>query len=115
MLHEIAALKDGWFDGEGTKFSSAALDRIADFFDVFFEEDLPSPHIFPTSDGKIQAEWIIKNTDFSLEIDIENCTGVFSSLNLLTDCENEYEANLKDKSDWKKICQDIREANVLDE
>lgn len=55
-LNELAALSDGWLDGEGLAPTPHAIATARAVLRL-----LPGarPHLFPTPDGEVSAEWIV--------------------------------------------------------
>ncbi len=67
-LEELAQLQDGWLDGKGRAPDRASFIRLAQAFDERFSTDLPLPHLYPTPEGGVQAEWTLGPWEVSLEI-----------------------------------------------
>lgn len=55
-LDALAALSDGWFDGEGLAPTPYAIATARAVLPL-----LPGarPHLFPTPEGEVSAEWIV--------------------------------------------------------
>ena len=107
-LDELRGLRDGWLEGEGIAPKEIGLDWFAQTFEHNFPDDLPLPHIYPTAEGGVQAEWSLKPNEVSLEIDFEQYTGEWHALNLLSAEEEARTLNLNDQQDWKWIADQIR-------
>jgi len=100
-LNEIAELRDGWFNGEGTGPDVNALRWFADTFDNNYEVELPLPLLYPTLEGGIHAEWSSIRISISLKIDLQKKSGYFHSLDLATGIDTEHEISLGDNTGWK--------------
>ncbi|NBO22237.1 hypothetical protein EBU94_02690 [bacterium] len=57
QLDEISELKDGWYDGEGTKYNKSDLDTLLNLFETKFPGDWTLPYIFPDENGDLSFEW----------------------------------------------------------
>lgn len=68
-FEEIAALPDGWLDGEGVAPDKEKLGSLAEALVGDYPEDLPMPAIFPTPEGNLLLEWQLPG-DPSCEIDL---------------------------------------------
>ena len=56
-LDELAALSDGWLDGEVLAPTPHAIATARAVLRLL--PDAPRPHLFPTPEGEVSAEWII--------------------------------------------------------
>lgn len=108
-LEEFKSLKDGWLDGYGVAPSKDGLDWLISAFDTHFpdQENVPLPHLYPTEEGGVSAEWIIKPWDISLDINLKTRCGYFHCLNLDTENFNESNLDLQNADDWKKLIEHI--------
>jgi hypothetical protein len=79
-LEEIADLKDGWLDGKGIAPNPEKLRWLAKAFDNSFKADLPLPHLYPTPEGNIQAEWSLKDWEVTLEIDLTTHQAMYQAI-----------------------------------
>ena len=70
-LDELAKLEDGWLDGKGKAPAKEKLEWIADTFESSFDTGLSLPHLYPTAEGGVQAEWSLNDWEVSLDIDLE--------------------------------------------
>ena len=83
-LNELRALSPGWLEGGGTAPPGAGLDWLSAAFQTHFPDELPSPYLYPTEAGGIQAEWQVGAVDMSLEIDLRTHAAHWHSLSLKT-------------------------------
>lgn len=70
QVDSLKGLQDGWLDGEGRAFSDEALawsSRLLDSIVNGFE--LATPHIYPTPEGSVRAEWSRPLWEISAELD----------------------------------------------
>jgi hypothetical protein len=59
-LDEIAAVADGWLDGDGTAPDQSVIKRARRVLaDLLIDFDVARPRLFPTPDGGVQAEWAL--------------------------------------------------------
>ncbi len=107
-LDELRELKDGWLDGEGLAPNSEALDWLATSFDCRYPDDLPLPHVYPTLEGGVLAEWSSPPNEVSLDVNLATRQGEWHSLDVNTDAENARTLNLADNSGWTWIAEKIR-------
>lgn len=107
-IEELSELRDGWLDGVGFTLHKDGLIWLRNKFDNYYPEELLLPYLYPTAEGKVQAEWTIGNNEISLEIDIENYQGEWQSLEM-TKCEECFkELNLNTEDDWQWITSKIK-------
>lgn len=108
-IAELAKLEDGWLDGNGKAPVAERLHMLGQFFDSHFTSDLQLPHIYPTAEGGVQAEWSIDNWEATLEIDINNWVADYQAFNLLTDDIREARLKLDIPESWQALEQQLRE------
>ncbi len=103
-LEDLAILKDGWYDGiQGKSLNRTSLHWLAGAFDSYYDLALPIPSLYPTLDGKVQAEWSLPLHELSMTFDIENKTIAYHFLQLDTDETNEGSMSLNSVSDWQMV------------
>ncbi|MBI3467694.1 MAG: hypothetical protein HY000_32195 [Planctomycetes bacterium] len=103
-LGELRQLTDGWFDGkEGKALPSDGLDWFAQAFAVNYSERFVLPHLYPTVDGGIRAEWTFGPNELSLEIDLVSHDAQWHELNVKTDAEHARSLDLDVAESWKWI------------
>jgi len=70
QVDSLRGLPHGWFDGEGRAFADEALawssKLLRGIVDGF---DLATPHIYPTPEGSVRAEWSRARWEISAELD----------------------------------------------
>ena len=92
-LRYISSLRDGWFNGSGSKFQDHYLGTLADRFDRWYSEQLPKPAIFPHADGTIGCEWTLHDGECILTVDPHSDKGEWIDFNP-SDEEDETERTL---------------------
>jgi hypothetical protein len=108
-LEQIAALKDGWLDGQGHAPARDKLQRLADAFDSNFDADLPLPYLYPTAEGGIQAEWSLSDWSVTLEINLDAQQGEYQALNLTDQTCRELQVMLADTDGWNQLNQALKQ------
>ena len=107
-IDELRCLKDGWLDGKGIAPSQDGLDWLNKIFDNYYPDDLILPWIYPTDEGKVQAEWSFDTDEITLEIDLLNHKSEWHGLNLETKEDNIYKFNLDSSDGWKQVINKIK-------
>lgn len=107
-LEELAALKDGWLDGKGQAPAPKKLQQLAALFEANFDADLPLPHLYPTPEGGIQAEWSLGDWEASLEINLDTQAGVYQALKLSDRQSYEHILSLNSVEDWKTLNEALK-------
>lgn len=103
-LDELAKLKAGWLDGRGQQLDPTDLRALAQDFDTHFAPDLPLPHLYPTAEGGIQAEWTLRDWEVSLEIQLPARAAQYQALHLPTDQVHEQALSLvQGQDEWNKL------------
>jgi hypothetical protein len=99
-LQELGSLNDGWYEGEGKAPPMKGLTWLSNVFDVVYGDELRPPHLYPTFEGGIRAEWSLGTNDVSCEIDILKRTAEWHELNVENNAEYEKDLNLGTADDW---------------
>lgn len=108
-LDELRYLEDGWLEGQGIAPSNVGLDWLSEAFGRHYPDDLPLPHLYPTADGGIRAEWSLGQNEISLEIDVGNRSGEWHKLSIDSDAEELRTLQLKSDNDWNWLVSQIRQ------
>ncbi len=69
-LRALGELQPGWLDGEGVAMDPAGLDWLARVLELVVAENAPRPHLYPTPDGAVLAEWTFPDAEVSAEFDL---------------------------------------------
>jgi hypothetical protein len=108
-LEDLGQLKAGWLDGKGRAPDRDALESLARQFDAFFDSELPLPHLYPTAEGGIQAEWSQGDWEISLDIQLPGQAAEYQALNVSTDECFEMNLNLSEgERAWARVNDHIR-------
>lgn len=108
-LEDLAALKAGWLNGKGAPLDPTGLRALAKQFDKNFDAELPLPHLYPTAEGGVQAEWSIGEWEVSLEIDLKSQIATYQALYLPTgECQDHVLELTENSSDWATLNESIR-------
>jgi hypothetical protein len=103
-LDYLATLKDGWYDGiQGKSLNSQSLHWLSDAFRNYYDTTLPLPSLYPTLDGKVQAEWSLPVYELSMTFDINNKAITYQFLRLDNDDTEEGSLPLNAISDWRIV------------
>jgi hypothetical protein len=107
-LDELRELMDGWLDGQGFALAHAGLNWLAAGFDRHFPDALTLPHLYPTAEGGIQAEWSLSPQEISLEIDLSTHQGEWHCLDLTSDTVDIRTLNLDTDGGWVWLVEELR-------
>lgn len=101
-LEELALLQDGWLDGKGLALDRPSLIRLAQAFDEGFNPELPLPHLYPTPEGGVQAEWTLGHWEVSLEITLPGLSAEYQAVHTASGETNEQRLslNIEEGTDW---------------
>ena len=111
-LEQMAELRDGWLDGEGNAPKKERLAWLADMFDAHFDGDLPLPYLYPTAEGRVQAEWTMNGREVSLEIDLETKQGEYQALNLKDDSCSDLKFTLDNPGGWSHLNEALKQLDA---
>lgn len=109
-LEELAQLQNGWLDGtKGQALNQASLIRLAQAFDEAFNTTLPLPHLYPTPEGDVQAEWSLGVWEVSLEISLTDFQANYQAVQTISGQTREKIFNLaaEDCQDWTALNQEL--------
>lgn len=107
-LDEIRILESGWLEGRGSPPSSEGMDWLSRTFPSEYPEELPLPHLYPTEEGNVRAEWSLEDNEASLEIDLATHEGEWHVLNLETDEEDVIKWNLDKSESWRQLREKVQ-------
>ena len=107
-LEELRNLSNGWLDGEGIAPPAKFLDWLSQRFELIYPDELPLPHMYPTPEGGIQAEWSLPDCEASLEINPNNKVGEWHVLDRDTDEDALASLDLGDDKGWMELIDRIR-------
>ena len=107
-LDELRAIEDGWMDGTGKAPRIAELDWLSASFESHFPDDLPLPHVYPTPEGGIEAEWSLGAISIIFGLDLNTHQGNWLRFDKESDEEDPQTLNLDDSSAWEWLTSEIR-------
>ena len=108
-LEALSVLQDGWLDGKGKAPSKEGLQWLASVFDDHYDSMLPLPHLYPTPEGGIQAEWSLNGCEVTLDIDLLDKIADFQCLRLSDEAQNDMTLNLATDADWQRLNQALQQ------
>lgn len=94
QIEELAALQDGWLEGQGKAPDKDQLAWATDRLVSSFPEDLPFPHIGPTPEGGLFLEWIQKPWRISAEFFLPDHRCELQATNTITAKSDDKDLNL---------------------
>ncbi len=108
-LDEFRAMQDGWLDGAGLAPSHSGLDWLAAGFQRHFPDNLPLPHLYPTPEGGIEAEWSLGAHSVIFEFHLDTHEGDWLRFAKEDDDDEDSQTlNLDDANDWQWFAGEIR-------
>ena len=112
-LDELRAMQDGWLDGATGKAPSLpGLEWLSTNFERHYSGDLPLPHLYPTPDGGVEAEWSMGAQAVIFEIHLDSRQGEWLQFAKEGDDDVVSQTlNLADESDWIWLCNEVRQAH----
>lgn len=102
-LAELAELPAAWLDGKGQALDATQTQWLASAFEENFDTRLPLPHLYPTAEGGVQAEWSIDGWEASLEIDMTSKNAYFQGLHLHTNQSRDHDLELGQTAGWQQL------------
>ncbi len=63
QLDDFRGMTDGWLDGAGLAPAPDFLDWLSSAFERLYRGDAAPPHLYPTEDGGVQAEWSLNHCE----------------------------------------------------
>ena len=109
QLDSMRDMEDGWLEGIGVAPSAGGLDWLSETFRLHYPDRAPRPHLYPTEEGGVQAEWSLAHWRVSLEINLQSRCGNWFALNLETDDADERQLRCDEASDWQWLVRRIHE------
>ena len=108
-LDEFRSMDDGWLEGEGLAPSPDGLDWLSCQCERYFEDDLPLPHVYPTPEGGVEAEWSLEFRSAILAVDLTDHQGHWHEFGNDSDQdETEQGLDLDRNEDWVWLMSQIR-------
>ena len=102
QIDRLTRLEAGWLAGDGEPLSNEGLLWLRSVLQTRISfGDSSMPHLYPTEDGGVQAEWTIGNISADLNIDLSNHQATWGWSDLSTNAHDERELNLDLETDWQ--------------
>ena len=108
-LAELRAMQDGWLDGYGKAPSHDGLAWLSTGFERHFPDDLPLPHVYPTPEGGIEAEWSLGGQSVIFAIHLDTHRGDWLRFAKEDDDDEDSRTlNLDESAGWEWFAGEIR-------
>lgn len=107
QLDELAALPDGWLDGDGAALDRVGLEWFGAKFADLYPADLPPAYLYPTPEGGLQVEWSVNSCELALEVDLKSRIGEWYETGP-GDHSDAFELDLDKCSDWARFENRVR-------
>ena len=111
-LDELARLPTGWFDGAlGVAPERADLACFADGFRRFASDTVPTPYLYPTVEGGIQAEWSLGTIEATLELQPRTRNATWQAVRLSDGKSLERTLDLGQAESWVWLIEQLIEVS----
>ena len=107
QLDDLRSMDDGWLNGEGYAPSGHLLDWLAESFDGNYPGEATLPHLYPTEEGGVQAEWSIAAREVSLRFNSDNRIGEWHLMALDSDEEQTQELDFAEEHSWAWVAEQL--------
>ena len=115
QIEQLRQLPAGWLDGKGVPPSALLLDQIGAWLENHLRGEEPTPRLYPTPEGGVEAEWLIGRLDLSIEFDPNNNTVHWHAMDLDRDTVEEDIVPLHDAENLQALGQKLEAALDADE
>lgn len=115
QIEQLRQLPAGWLDGKGVPPSGLLLDQISAWLENHLRSEEPSPRLYPTPEGGVEAEWLIGRLDLSIEFDPNNSTVHWHAMDLDHDTVEEFVAPLHDAENLQALGKKLEAVLDADE
>ena len=115
QIEQLRQLPAGWLDGKGVPPSGLLLDQISAWLENHLRSEEPSPRLYPTPEGGVEAEWLIGRLDLSIEFDPNNNTVHWHAMDLDHDTVEEFVAPLDDAENLQALGKKLEAVLDADE
>ncbi|MEI7732194.1 MAG: hypothetical protein WCO56_21645 [Verrucomicrobiota bacterium] len=103
QIDELAALKDGWLEGQGKAPDKDQLAWATDKLVASFPESLPFPHVGPTPEGGLFLEWIHTPWRISAEILLPSHQCELQATHTTTGTMVDKDCDLDQTNAWREL------------
>jgi hypothetical protein len=97
QIEQLRQLPAGWLDGKGVPPSAQLLDQISTWLESHLRDEQPTPRLYPTPEGGVEAEWLIGRLDLSVEFDPSSGLAEWHALDLDQGTVDEQRVALQDE------------------
>ncbi len=103
-INNLLKLENNWYEGQGKSLNSNDLNKFGDLFNLYFDNKLQLPAIFPKIDGNIQLEWKNDIKNIIITVELNTLKSDFFYYNDKDD-QDEYESQivLENKENWDSL------------
>ncbi len=108
-LDELRLLKDGWLEGEGKAPPAEGVDWLERACALHYPDETVLPHLYPTPEGDIRAEWSNDRWSLSLDVHLADKRGTWHGLDLKTDDEETRDLDLENDEAWTWLIGNLDE------
>jgi hypothetical protein len=108
QVEELAALEDGWFEGQGKAPDKERLAWVTDRLVATFPETLPFPLVGPTPEGGLFLEWIHGAQRVSAELLLPNNVCELQATNTSTEASEDAQLVLDEGESWNALYEFVR-------
>ena len=106
-LNELRHMKDGWLESQGSAPPQSGLDWLIGCFERHYPAGARLPHLYPTFEGGVQAEWSFPDREINLEMNLQTHQADWYNLDLESDDDEIKNLNLDDANVWDWIANEV--------
>ena len=108
-LEGFRKLKQDWAKAEYVAPDHGGLDWLADRFASIYPRELELPHVYPTPEGGVEAEWLIGDHRVIFEIDLKRHSGDWLQWDKRNEEDEESRPlDLDQDSAWRYIVDQVK-------
>ena len=115
QIERIRTLHNAWHDGDGLTPSSHLLNQISTWLESHLRDEQPTPRLYPTPEGGVEAEWLIGRLDLSIEFEPNSNTVQWHAMDLDRNTVEEDTVPLHDTAKLQALGQRLEDALAASE
>ena len=115
QIERMRTLHDAWHDGDGRTPSSHLLNQISTWLESHLRDEQPTPRLYPTPEGGVEAEWLIGRLDLSIEFEPNSNTVQWHAMDLDRNTVEEDTVPLHDTAKLQALGQRLEAALAASE
>lgn len=100
-INNLLKLENNWYEGQGKSLNKEKLTIFGNYFNSYFNNNLPLPAIFPKINGDIQLEWQKGDRNIVIDVQLKSLESSFFYYN--DNDEYESELCLNTKEEWNRL------------